>query len=121
MAKKKRSVRVPGGKSVVHTKRKKPRKHHCGRCGKELHGTPNAPASEIRKLSRTEKVPERPYAGVLCSECLDRLVRYTTRFEAKFRHPEFSDLPLGRDLTIERFLPAGWWKSTSKEKEMITT
>jgi large subunit ribosomal protein L34e len=114
---KRRSVRVPGGKSVVHYNKEKPKKHSCGRCGKELHGTPNAIPSEIRSMRKTERVPEKPYAGILCGECLEDLMRYKTKFEVKFQYPEFSEMDFNRDLTIEKFLPGGWWKDVSAGKK----
>lgn len=101
--------RTPGGKTVIHYKRKKPNKHKCGRCGKPLSGVPNAIPSRIRKMRKSERVPKRPYAGILCSDCTEKLFRYRTRFEVKFNYPEFADMDLRRDLTIEKFLPRGWW------------
>lgn len=114
---KRRSVRIPGGKSVVHFGKEKPKKHSCGRCGKELHGTPNAIPIKIRNMRKTERVPEKPYAGVLCGECLEDLMRYKTKFEVKFQYPEFSEMDFNRDLTIEKFLPGGWWKDISSGKK----
>ncbi len=115
-SKKRRQVRTPGGKTVTHYKRKKPKRHHCGRCGKPLPGVPNYIPSEMRKLNKSKKIPDRPYAGVLCNECVERLFRYKTRFEAKFKYPELKDLDLKRDLTIEKFLPSNWWDGLQKGK-----
>ena len=67
-------------------------------------------------MKKSERIPSRSYAGNLCNECVDSLVRYQTRLEVKFRYPEFSDLGLRRDLTLERFLPRGWWQDVSKGK-----
>ncbi len=106
--------RTPGGRTVVHYKHGKPSKNHCGRCGKPLQGTPSANPLEIRKMRHSERVPTRPYAGVLCSDCTESLMRYVTRFEAKFGYPEFSDLEIERDLTIEKFLPRDWFSGINK-------
>ena len=114
-SKKRRSIRTPGGKSVIHYKKKKVSKHHCGRCGNALSGVPNAIPSVIGKMSKSERIPERPYAGVLCSDCTEKLMRYTTKFEVKFGYPEFADMDFKRDLTIEKFLPRGWWAEISKD------
>ena len=114
-SKKRRSIRTPGGKSVIHYKKKKVSKHHCGRCGNALSGVPNAIPSAIGKMSKSERIPERPYAGVLCSDCTEALMRYTTKFEVKFGYPEFADMDFKRDLTIEKFLPRGWWTEISKD------
>lgn len=114
-SKKRRQVRIPGGKTVIRYKRKKPSRNHCGRCGKPLSGVPNYIPSEMGKLGKSKKIPERPYAGVLCNECVERLFRYKTRFEVRFKYPEFKDMELKRDLTIERFLPITWWDSLQKK------
>lgn len=114
-SKKKVQRRTPGGRTVTHYKKKKPAKQKCGRCGRLLSGVPNTIPSEVRKLSKSERVPTRPYAGVLCAKCVEDLVRYTTRFEVKFNYPEFSGMDLMRDLTIEKFLPRGWFDSISKK------
>jgi large subunit ribosomal protein L34e len=114
-SKKRRQVRTPGGKTVTHYKRKKPKENHCGRCGKPLQGVPNYIPSEMKELGKSEKVPERPYAGVLCTGCVEKLIRYKTRFEVKSKYPEFKDLDVVRDLTIEKFLPAAWWDGLQKD------
>jgi len=62
-------VRTPGGRTVLHMKRRAPEKPHCANCKLVLHGTVRALPFEIRKLSKTERRPERPYGGVLCSSC----------------------------------------------------
>ncbi|MBU4202021.1 MAG: 50S ribosomal protein L34e [Candidatus Altiarchaeota archaeon] len=113
---KKRQVRTPGGRTVTHYKKKKPSKHSCGRCGKILPGVPSRIRSKAKNMKKSEKIPSRIYAGNLCNECVDSLVRYQTRFEAKFKYPDFSDLEMRRDLTLERFLPSGWWQDLSKGK-----
>lgn len=113
-SKKRISRKTPGGRTVMHYKQKKPSKNHCGRCGRSLQGTPNASPSGIRKMRHSERAPTRAYAGVLCPGCTENLIAYVTRFEVKFKYPEFSDMELGRDLTIEKFLPRGWFSNISK-------
>ncbi len=65
--------KVPGGKTVIHYKRKKPSKAKCGRCKAILKGVPRERPHKMMTMSKTEKRPERPYGGVLCSKCM-RLV-----------------------------------------------
>ncbi len=113
-SKKRVSRRMPGGKTVLHYKQGKPDKNHCGRCGKPMQGVPNANPSKMRKMSRSERIPTRIYAGILCADCTESLMRYITRSEAKFGYPEFSDMEIQRDLTIEKFLPRGWFSGISK-------
>jgi len=62
-------VRTPGGRTVLHMKRRAPEKPHCANCRIVLHGTVRALPFEIRKLSKTERRPQRPFGGVLCSSC----------------------------------------------------
>jgi len=62
-------VKTPGGKTVVHYKKKKPGKAHCAECGALLHGVPRELATKMKNMPKTAKRPERPYGGVLCSKC----------------------------------------------------
>ncbi|MEM2918398.1 MAG: 50S ribosomal protein L34e [Candidatus Altiarchaeota archaeon] len=110
-------VKTPSGKLVIREKKKKPKRAHCGRCGKQLGGVESKSVAEMRKLAKSKKIPTRPYAGVLCNNCLESLLRYKVRFEAKFSNPEFKDLELHRDLTIEKFLPRGWFASLQNLQE----
>jgi len=113
-SKKRKHKTTPGGKQVTHYDRKKPGRNHCGRCGKALSGAPSGIPSKIRGMSRSQRAPKRPYGGVLCTGCVETLERYVTKFEIKFNYPEFNDMELGRDLTIEKFLPKGWYEEMSK-------
>ena len=63
-------VRTPGGKTVLHHRKRKPAKAHCFECGKVLHGVARGRPSEIHKLAKTERRPERPFAGMLCGACM---------------------------------------------------
>ena len=54
-------VRTPGGKTVIHYRKRKPSKAKCAICKKPLHGVPRERPAELRKLSKTEKRPSRPY------------------------------------------------------------
>jgi large subunit ribosomal protein L34e len=109
-------VKLPGGETVTHFRAKKPGKHVCGRCSKPLSGMPNMIPSRLARISKTERVPERPYAGVLCTECSEALFRYKARFEAKAKNPEYAALEVRRDLTLEKFLSRTWWDSINKKK-----
>lgn len=61
-------VRTPKSTKLVYAKRK-PSKAHCANCGAVLIGVASAAPYRMAKLSKTEKRPERPYAGMLCSRC----------------------------------------------------
>jgi len=107
--------RTPGGRAAVFYVERfgSPT---CGRCGVVLLGTAKGSVSEVRAMRHSERIPSRMYAGVLCSDCVDRMVRYVTRMESKFASPGLQDLDVERDLTIEKFLPSGWWGSVQKGK-----
>ena len=62
-------VKVPGGRVALHYRPKKPQKAHCGSCGSVLHGIPHHLSFRVKKLSKTERRPERAYGGVFCSKC----------------------------------------------------
>jgi large subunit ribosomal protein L34e len=61
---------TPGGKKKLQYKKRKPAKAICASCGDLLHGVPRERPYMIRKLSKTERRPERPFGGVLCSKCM---------------------------------------------------
>ena len=67
-------TKTPGGKTVVHYKRRKPSKAKCGKCGSLLKGVVRERPYKMMKMCKTKKRPERPYAGVLCSRCLRKLM-----------------------------------------------
>lgn len=62
--------RTPGGRIAIHYEKRRPSKAKCAICGAELHGVPALRPSELSKLAKTEKRPERPYGGVICPACL---------------------------------------------------
>ena len=62
-------VRIPSGNSKLHYRKRNMSKVKCGNCRKELHGIPRGKKSKFKNLSKTQKRPERPYGGVLCSAC----------------------------------------------------
>ncbi|MBU0471436.1 MAG: 50S ribosomal protein L34e [Nanoarchaeota archaeon] len=61
--------KIISGKNVIHYKKRKPKQHKCAECGKELSGIPRLTPIKMQALSKTEKRPERPYGGNLCSIC----------------------------------------------------
>lgn len=70
-SKKLRAVKVKTPTKVkIAYKRRKPQKAKCGNCGKPLKGVPREIPSKLNKLAKTERRPERPYGGVLCSKCM---------------------------------------------------
>jgi len=76
---KKVQKRVPGGRRVVHYKKKKPSKHVCAKCGKVLDAVPRGRPYEIRKISKNKRTPNRPYGGNLCTNCTKQLFKEEAR------------------------------------------
>ena len=67
--------RTPGGRVVIHYRREKTGKHVCALCGRPLHGVPHGRRpSQVRKLAKTERRPERVFGGVLCADCARRVI-----------------------------------------------
>lgn len=71
--------KLPGGSTKLHYTERKPKQAHCGRCGAILHGVPRARPVDSKRLAKTEKRPERPYGGVLCSMCLRDTIKVESR------------------------------------------
>ncbi len=67
-------IKVPGGRTVVHYRERKPGKAKCGKCGAVLKGVPRERIFKMRKFPKTKKRPERPYGGNLCSKCMRSLI-----------------------------------------------
>ena len=76
---KKRKMKLPGGRTTTHYKKKKVKKSKCANCGRLLSGVPRLSAAEIRKLPKTQRRPERPYGGHLCPQCLQELTKQAAR------------------------------------------
>jgi len=74
-SKRRLSVRIPGGRTVLHYRKPKSKKARCAICGRPLHGVPRLRPVELRKLPKTKKRPERPYGGYLCPSCLAKLLK----------------------------------------------
>ncbi|HZX12303.1 MAG TPA: 50S ribosomal protein L34e [Candidatus Nanoarchaeia archaeon] len=64
------TLRTPGGRLVVHYKKRKPNKAQCRICGNDLKGVPRVRATALKRIPLTKKRPERPYGGNLCSPCM---------------------------------------------------
>ena len=70
---------LPGGRLVIRYEKRKPKKAHCAKCHKQLHGIPRERAVEMRKLPKSQRRPERPYGGMLCSSCSRKLIIEKTK------------------------------------------
>ncbi len=63
----------------VHYKRRKPSKAKCAGCGNGLKGVPNELPIKMQNMPKTQKRPERPYGGNLCSKCLREKIKAEVR------------------------------------------
>jgi len=72
-------VKTPSGINKIHYRKRKPSKAKCGACGKQLAGVPRELPSKMRNLPKTKKRPERPYGGILCSQCMRELFKNKVR------------------------------------------
>jgi len=68
-------VTTPGGTVKIHYTKKKPGIARCAECKKPLHGVPRGLPSEIAKLTKTQKRPDRPYGGNLCPPCTRKHIK----------------------------------------------
>lgn len=59
-------VVTPGGKNVLRHSLRKPKKARSAQ-GELLHGVARARPGKLRKLSKSQRVPSRPFAGQLSS------------------------------------------------------
>ena len=71
-SRKRKYVRTPGGRVVIHYEDEKRGFHRCARCGAIIHGIPR---EKDYKLSHSERTVERYYGGMLCQNCLEELIR----------------------------------------------
>ena len=66
--------KTPGGKVKVCYEQKTSQKAKCGLCGKVLSGTLAASKAVMKNTAKSQKRPERPFGGVLCSSCTRRVI-----------------------------------------------
>jgi len=76
-------VRVPGGKTKLVYKKRKPSKAKCSSCKAILKGMARENAAKLKRITKTKKRPERPYGGVLCSSCMRKLMVDRARSDSK--------------------------------------
>jgi len=66
-------VKIPGGVTKIHYRRRKPKHAKCAICKKPLHGVPRLIPSKFKDLPKSSKKPIRPYSN-LCSNCMRRTI-----------------------------------------------
>src|SRR3989338_9866361 len=70
--------RTNSGTRIIY-KAGKPSKAICAICAAKLNAVPNRIPSEMRKLAKTEKRPERVFGGVLCGGCTSTVLKEKSR------------------------------------------
>ena len=65
-------VRTPSGNSVVHYRKRKPKKAVCAVTRKPLCGVIRETPYKMQNTSKTKKRPQRPFGGVLSSSAMRR-------------------------------------------------
>lgn len=67
-------VKTPGGQMVYHFRRKPYGRPQCALCGEGLLGVPRGSPAAIKKLTKTQRRPTRPFGGQLCTVCTRKAV-----------------------------------------------
>ncbi|MBU1111837.1 MAG: 50S ribosomal protein L34e [archaeon] len=74
-------VKTPSGKNVLHYRKRKPSRAHCGACGAILTTVPRELPAKMANIPKSKKRPERPYGGLLCTKCLRMMMKERARSE----------------------------------------
>ena len=72
-------VRTPAARVVTHHRQRKPSAPVCANCGTKLKGVPRGTPNQIKALTKSQRRPERPYGGVLCSACTRAKMKQAAR------------------------------------------
>ncbi len=72
-------TKTPGGRTVLHFKKKKPGKAKCAMCGSVLAGVARERDAKMKKLGKTKKRPSRAYGGYYCGKCIRKVIKERER------------------------------------------
>lgn len=73
-------LRLASGSGLtVHYRRAKVGASSCIRCGRVLSGVPAKRSSELSRLSKSSKRPQRMFGGQLCHACLQESLKTAVR------------------------------------------
>lgn len=70
--------RTVKGSKTVYTRRK-PSAPKCAVTGQKLHGVPRGTPGKLKKLSKSQKRPSRPFGGVLSSKAAREEIKKRAR------------------------------------------
>lgn len=105
-------TRTQKGGTSTHYSKQKPKPSSCARCSAKLQGVPNAVPSKRAKLTKSARSVSRKFGGVLCGKCVKDVEKYKTRIEG--------GVDVKRDLTAEKYLPTGWFKSILADSKAVS-
>jgi large subunit ribosomal protein L34e len=74
---------VSGSGQTTHYKRARAKAARCINCGRTLLGVPNKTLSELNRLSKSQKRPQRMFGGQLCHACLKESLKQAVRSAAQ--------------------------------------
>ncbi len=94
--------KTPGRRVATHKRREKTSKHKCALCGAVLHGMKRGTNSEIRRASKSQRRPERPFGGQLCTKCFRKVMILRAKVKFKILHPEEVPLSLRDYVTAKK-------------------
>ncbi len=77
---KQRQRKTPSGRISVTFQRSKGDKHICAICSTTLQAVARR-SKQLKRLTKTQKRPERKFAGVLCANCVQSIIKQKTRLE----------------------------------------
>ena len=72
-------VKTPGGRNKIHYKKRKPSAPKCAETGQILPGVARGNPADIRKLSKSQRVPSRPFGGKLSSKAMRSTIKERIR------------------------------------------
>ncbi len=72
-------MRTPGAETKLHYRRRKNAVPQCADCGATLPGVARGTKTQVKAIPRSQRRPERPYGGKLCSKCTRRTLIASVR------------------------------------------
>ena len=67
-------VKVPGNRTVIQFRERKPKAARCANCGAVLGGVPRERPFRMKKMAKSRKRPSRIYGGYLCTRCVRKKI-----------------------------------------------
>lgn len=74
-----KKVRTPGSRNVMHWKKRKTSAQTCSVCGSVLHGIDRMDTAALAKVSASRKKVSRKFGGSMCASCSREALRIRAR------------------------------------------